>query len=163
MTKYFKSLQTVSAGFMAFSHGANDAQNAIGIITISLVSAGWITSFVVPVWVIIISASAMGLGTAVGGWRVVKTLGMRIFKLQPVHGFAAETSASLVILGATYFGIPISTTHAISGSIMGVGASKRLTAVRWGIARRIVLAWVITLPLCMILSAAISLFLHLFI
>lgn len=137
----------VSAGFMAFSHGMNDAQKVMGVITLALVSGGFLTSVEVPFWVILICALAMGFGTAAGGWRVIKTLGHQMLKLQPVHGFAAETAATAIILGASSLGLPVSTTHVITTSIMGVGATKRLTAVRWGVARKIVLAWIFTLPM----------------
>jgi PiT family inorganic phosphate transporter len=133
---------------MAFSHGSNDAQKVMGIITLSLVSGGYLGSMEVPLWVILMCALAMGLGTAMGGWRVIKTLGVQMLKLEPVHGFAAETSATAVILGASYLGVPVSTTHVISSCIMGVGATRRLSAVRWGIAGKIVMAWVFTLPAC---------------
>jgi PiT family inorganic phosphate transporter len=118
----------------------------MGIITLALVSAGTIKSVEVPIWVILSCAVAMGLGTAAGGWRIVKTLGMRIIKMEPVHGFAAETSAALILLGTAHFGMPVSTTHTITSSIMGVGAVKRLSAVRWGVTMRIVYAWLFTLP-----------------
>lgn len=149
INRYFGRLQLVSAGFMAFSHGSNDAQKGMGVITLALVSGGYIKSLDVPFWVILICALAMGVGTALGGWRVIKTLGHQMLKLQPVHGFAAETSATAVILGASSMGLPVSTTHVITTSIMGVGATKRLTAVRWGIAGKIILAWVLTLPMCL--------------
>ena len=142
----FRRLQLVSAGLMAFSHGANDAQKAMGIITLALVSAGQLDQMVVPRWVILSCALAMGLGTAAGGWRIIRTLGMRIMKLEPVHGFAAETSAALILLGTAHFGMPVSTTHTITSSIMGVGAVTRLSAVRWGVTLRIVYAWIFTLP-----------------
>jgi len=142
----FRRLQLISSGFMAFSHGANDAQKAMGIITLALVSAGAITTVEVPAWVILACAVAMGLGTLAGGWRIIRTLGMRIVKLEPVHGFAAETSAALILLGTAHFGMPVSTTHTITSSIMGVGAVKRLSAVRWGVTMRIVYAWLFTLP-----------------
>jgi len=142
----FRRLQLVSAGLMAFSHGANDAQKAMGIITLALVSAGQLDQMVVPRWVILSCAVAMGLGTAAGGWRIIRTLGMRIMKLEPVHGFAAETSAALILLGTAHFGMPVSTTHTITSSIMGVGAVTRLSAVRWGVTLRIVYAWIFTLP-----------------
>ena len=147
INKHFGRLQIVSAGFMAFSHGMNDAQKVMGVITLALVSGGFLTSVEVPSWVILICALAMGFGTAAGGWRVIKTLGHQMLKLQPVHGFAAETAATAVILGASSLGLPVSTTHVITTSIMGVGATKRLTAVRWGVARKIVIAWVFTLPM----------------
>ena len=146
INKYFGKLQILSAGFMAFSHGSNDAQKVMGIITLSLVSGGFLKSVEVPFWVILICALAMGLGTALGGWKVIKTLGVRMLKLEPVHGFAAETSAAAIILSCSHLGLPVSTTHVISTSIMGVGATKRLTAVRWGIGKKIVNAWILTLP-----------------
>ena len=152
VNKYFGRLQLLSSGFMAFSHGSNDAQKVMGIITLSLVSGGYLNSVDVPFWVILICALAMGLGTAFGGWKVIKTMGVHMLKLEPVHGFAAETSATAIILGASHFGLPVSTTHVIATSIMGVGATKRLSAVRWGIAGKIVLAWVFTLPACSLLA-----------
>jgi len=142
----FRRLQLISSGFMAFSHGANDAQKAMGIITLALVSAGAISDVEVPIWVILACAVAMGLGTLAGGWRIIRTLGMRIVKLEPVHGFAAETSAALILLGTAHFGMPVSTTHTITTSIMGVGSARRLSAVRWGVTMRIVYAWLFTLP-----------------
>jgi PiT family inorganic phosphate transporter len=146
VNRNFGKLQLISSGFMAFSHGSNDAQKVMGIITLSLVSGGFLKTLEVPFWVIIMCALAMGLGIAMGGWRVIKTLGVSMLKLEPVHGFAAETSATAVILGASLFGLPVSTTHVISTSIMGVGATKRLSAVKWGIAGKILMAWVFTLP-----------------
>jgi PiT family inorganic phosphate transporter len=148
LNRIFGRLQLVSAGMMALGHGSNDAQKAMGIITLALVSAGYLETTTVPFWVILSCGLAMGTGTAMGGWRVIKTLGSKMLKLEPVHGFAAETSAFSLILGASHLGLPVSTTHVISSSIMGVGATKRLTAVRWGIAGRIVMAWVFTLPAC---------------
>jgi PiT family inorganic phosphate transporter len=148
LNKVFGKLQLASAGVMAFSHGSNDAQKAMGIITLSLVSAGYLDTVEVPFWVILACGLAMALGTAMGGWRVIKTLGSKMLKLEPVHGFAAETAAASLIFGASHFGLPVSTTHVISSTIMGVGATKRLTAVRWGIAGKIVMAWVVTLPAC---------------
>jgi len=124
----------------------------MGVITLALVSGGYINSVEVPSWVILLCALAMGLGTAGGGWRVIKTLGHHMLKMQPVHGFAAETSATAVILGASAFGLPVSTTHVITTSIMGVGATKRISAVRWGVAKKIVLAWIFTLPATFILA-----------
>jgi PiT family inorganic phosphate transporter len=142
----FRRLQVVSAGFMAFSHGSNDAQKTMGIITLALFTAGVIPTFEVPVWVIIVSASAISLGTAAGGWRIIKTMGTKVVRLDPIHGFAAETTAASVILTASHFGIPVSTTHVISSAIMGVGASNRFNAVRWVVARDIGVAWALTLP-----------------
>ena len=154
-TRLFSRLQMVSAGFMAFSHGANDAQKAMGIITLALLSAGKIQTAEVPTWVIVACALAMGLGTAVGGWKIVRTLGMRILTLEPVHGFAAETSAATVLLVTAHIGLPVSTTHTITSSVMGVGVVKRLSAVRWGVTARILYAWVFTLPGAALMAAAI--------
>lgn len=152
VNKNFGRLQLLSSGFMAFSHGSNDAQKVMGIITLALVSGGYLNSVDVPFWVILICALAMGLGTALGGWKVIKTVGVHMLKLEPVHGFAAETSATAIILGASHFGLPVSTTHVIATAIMGVGATKRLSVVRWGIAGKIVLAWIFTLPACALLA-----------
>jgi PiT family inorganic phosphate transporter len=156
-TKLFKRLQLLSACFMAFSHGANDAQKAMGIITLALLSAGQIPTAEVPSWVIGACAVAMGLGTAVGGWQIVRTLGMGIVKLEPVHGFAAETGAAAVLMVTAHIGLPVSTTHTITSSVMGVGAIKRLSAVRWGVTRRILYAWIFTLPGAAILASVIYL------
>lgn len=156
-TRLFKRLQLVSACFMAFSHGANDAQKAMGIITLALLTAGQIPTAEVPTWVIGACAVAMGLGTAAGGWRIVRTLGMNIVKLEPVHGFAAETGAATVLMFTAHIGLPVSTTHTITSSVMGVGAIKRLSAVRWGVTRRILYAWLFTLPGAAILSTMIYL------
>jgi inorganic phosphate transporter, PiT family len=142
----FRRLQVVSAGYMAFAHGSNDAQKTMGIMTLALFSAGVIDEFVVPLPVILIAATAISLGTAAGGWRIIKTMGQRVVKLDPVHGFAAETTAATIILSASHVGVPVSTTHVISTAIMGVGSSHRLSAVRWGIAGDIVTAWVLTIP-----------------
>ncbi|HZO91016.1 MAG TPA: inorganic phosphate transporter [Chthonomonadaceae bacterium] len=147
----FRHLQLFSAAAMAFSHGSNDAQKSMGIITMALVSHGLLhpadpKSPVIPLWVVLACALAMALGTSAGGWRIIKTMGHRIIRLEPVHGFAAETAASIVIFGAGHLGMPVSTTHVISGSIFGVGASRRLSAVRWGVAQSMVAAWILTLP-----------------
>jgi PiT family inorganic phosphate transporter len=142
----FRRLQVLSAGYMAFSHGSNDAQKTMGIMTLALVVAGVIESFEVPLWVILTAATAISLGTAAGGWRIIKTMGTKVVKLDPVHGFAAETTAASVIFGASHLGMPVSTTHVISSAIMGVGSSDRLKTVRWGVARQIVTAWVLTIP-----------------
>jgi PiT family inorganic phosphate transporter len=155
LNRVFGRLQLVSAGVMAFSHGSNDAQKAMGIITLTLVSAGYLNTVEVPFWVILACGLAMATGTAMGGWRVIKTLGSKMLKLEPVHGFAAETAAASLIFGASHFGLPVSTTHVISSTIMGVGATKRLTAVRWGIAGKIVMAWVFTLPACGVFAWAV--------
>jgi PiT family inorganic phosphate transporter len=142
----FRRLQLVSAAFMAFSHGSNDAQKTMGIVTLALVAGGIIPEPIVPLWVILLAATAMSLGTAAGGWRIMKTMGQKVVKLDPVHGFAAETTAATIILGASHFGMPVSTTHVISSAIIGVGASDRFSAVRWGVAGNIVTAWVLTIP-----------------
>lgn len=163
----FGKAQLVSAGFMGYSHGSNDAQKTMGIITLALVTATqanvladapeWMRflvtpSFEVPRWVMITCALTMAAGTAAGGWRIIKTMGHKMVKLQPVHGFAAETTAAIIIHGASDIGIPLSTTHVISTSIMGVGASKRLSAVKWGVVERIIWAWILTLPVTALLG-----------
>ena len=142
----FRRAQVASAAYMAFSHGSNDAQKTMGIMTLALVTAGVQTSYEPPVWVILTAASAISLGTAAGGWRIIKTMGQKVVKLDPVHGFAAETTAATVITVASHFGMPVSTTHVISSAILGVGSSDRLKTVRWGVARSIATAWVLTLP-----------------
>ena len=146
LQRRFRLAQLVSASFMAFSHGSNDAQKTMGVITLALFAAGEIPTADVPLWVKLSSAVVIGLGTYSGGRRIIRTLGMRLVKLTPVHGFAAETAASAVLLGTAHFGFPVSTTHVISTSIMGVGATQRLSAVRWGLTRDILVAWVLTLP-----------------
>ena len=146
--RVFGRLQILSAGFMAFSHGSNDGQKFIGVFTLSLLLGGILPSFQVPLWVILLCALTMGLGTAVGGWRIVKTMGLRLTKLEPVHGFAAETAAALTIELATRLGIPLSTTHTINTAIVGVGATRRFSAVRWGVTFEIVTAWILTFPVC---------------
>ena len=146
VNRYFRRLQLVSSALMAFSHGSNDATKTMGIMTMALVSYGSLKTFEIPLWVIVLSAVGMALGTAGGGWRIIRTLGSKIITLQPVHGFAAETAAAIVIQVATHFGSPLSTTHVIASSIMGVGASKRFSAVRWGVAGNMVVAWVLTIP-----------------
>ena len=148
----FKRLQIVSAAYMAFSHGNNDAQKTMGIITMALVSYYHLPDFNVPFWVIILCATAMALGTAAGGWRIIKTLGVKLVHLKPIHGFAAESAAATVIEVASRFGLPLSTTHIISSTIMGVGASKRLSAVRWTVGGNIILAWILTIPACIVLA-----------
>jgi PiT family inorganic phosphate transporter len=157
----FRVLQLGSAGFMAFAHGSNDAQKSMGIITMALAAyaakMGSATGgeLHVPTWVIVSCATAMALGTASGGWRIMKTMGHKIIRLRPINGFAAETAAAAVILTATHLHAPVSTTHVISASIMGVGASKRVSAVRWGVARNILIAWVLTIPISAVVSAAV--------
>jgi PiT family inorganic phosphate transporter len=150
----FRKLQIVSATYMALSHGSNDAQKTMGILTLALWSANEIPDKTVPVPVILLAATAMSLGTAAGGWRIMKTMGQRVVKLDPVHGFAAETSAASIILGASHFGMPVSTTHVISSAIMGAGSSDRFSAVRWGVASNIITAWVLTIPCAALIAAA---------
>ncbi len=149
----FKKLQILAAAMMSFAHGSNDAQKAMGIITLALVSAGYLDVFDVPFWVKIAAALAMGFGTAFGGWRIIKTMGAKIFKLEPINGFSADINSSLVIFSATLLHLPVSTTHVVSGSIMGVGAAKRINAVRWGVAQQMVMAWVLTIPSTALVSA----------
>lgn len=176
VTVIFGKLQLVSAGFMGYSHGSNDAQKTMGIITLALVTAtqsgtfkdapAWMSflvtpTFDVPRWVMLTCALTMAAGTAAGGWRIIRTMGHKMVRLQPVHGFAAETTAAIIIHGASDIGIPLSTTHVISTSIMGVGASKRLSAVKWGVVERIVWAWVLTLPVTALLGYSSEKFLQL--
>jgi len=167
--RYFKRLQIFSAAIYSFSHGTNDAQKTMGIITPLLFSIGFFSASVdpnnlpVPIWVILSAHAAIALGTLAGGWRIVKTMGHKITKLRPVHGFAAETAGAATIIGASLAGIPVSTTHVICSSIMGVGATKRLSAVRWGIARNIVWVWILTIPISAVIGYVAFFILHLFI
>jgi len=144
--RWFRRLQLVSAAGFSFSHGTNDAQKSMGIITAALVTSGTIPNYRVPDWVIICCALAMAGGTMAGGWRVVKTMGQRITKLHPFGGFSAETSAALTLIGTAAAGIPVSSTHVITGAISGVGTARRVTAVRWGVTRQIMWAWILTIP-----------------
>jgi PiT family inorganic phosphate transporter len=153
----FGRLQILSAGFMAFSHGSNDGQKFMGVFALALMLGGVQSDLRVHLWVILLCGSVMGLGTAIGGWRVMRTMGFGLTKLEPVQGFAAETAASLAIQTATSFGIPLSTTHTISTAIMGVGASRRLSAVRWGVGGNIVATWIVTFPACFALAAVFAL------
>jgi inorganic phosphate transporter, PiT family len=146
--RVFGQLQVASSALMAFSHGSNDAQKTMGVITLALIAYGAQTTFDVPIWVILVSATAMALGTASGGWRIMRTMGTRLADLRPIHGFAAETTAGILIETASRLGFPLSTTQVISASILGVGAARRLRAVRWNIAGSIVTAWVVTIPIC---------------
>lgn len=157
VNKVFGKLQIASAGFMAFNHGRNDAQKSMGIIALALVLADPNQGeFVVPFWVILACAVAMGLGTMSGGWRIIHTMGSKMIRLQPVQGFAAETTASGILAATAHFGIPVSTTHVISSAIMGVGATKRFSAVRWGVVGNIVWAWVLTLPLTFLFAGVLT-------
>ncbi len=158
---FFRRAQVLSAGFMAFAHGSNDAQKTMGIITLALFTAGVIPDVSVPVWVIVIAATALSLGTAIGGWRIMRTMGSRVADLEPVHGFAAETTSAAILFTTAHFGIPVSTTHVISSAIMGVGSSRGPRGVRWGIARNILIAWVVTIPAAAGIAAGAWILLHL--
>lgn len=163
VSRFFGKAQIVSAAYMAFSHGSNDAQKTMGIIALALATYhGWGgDEWHVPLWVVLSAAGAMGAGTAIGGWRIIRTMGLKVVDLRPIDGFAAETAAATVIEIASRLGIPVSTTHVISTAIMGVGATKRASAVRWGIGARIVSAWVVTVPVCIIMGWVIYEVLHL--
>lgn len=152
LNRGFRRLQILSAAVMAFAHGTADAQKSMGVITMALVSFGYLATFEVPTWVKIACAVAMALGTAAGGWRIIKTVGHDFVKLQPVHGFCVETASAGVILGASAFGLPTSTTHVITSAVLGVGLTKRMSAVNWGLALRIVWAWVLTIPASAIMA-----------
>jgi PiT family inorganic phosphate transporter len=160
---YFSKLQIFSAAFMSFEHGKNDAQKSMGIITLALFSAGLIPTNDVPTWVVVACALAMSLGTSIGGWKIIKTMGVNMIRLQPINGFAAETSAAIVISTASAIGAPVSTTHVISTAIMGVGASKRVSAVRWALAKNIVWAWILTIPTSALVGGLITWIFKLFI
>ncbi|HEY4641239.1 MAG TPA: inorganic phosphate transporter [Thermoanaerobaculia bacterium] len=151
--RVFRKAQLVSAAFYSLGHGTNDAQKTMGIIAGVLFTAGYIKTFTIPIWVILIAHTAIGLGTLSGGWRIIHTMGSKITKLQPVGGFAAETAGAITLFLASSFGIPVSTTHTITGAIVGVGATRRLSAVKWGVAGRIVWAWVLTIPIAAAVSA----------
>ena len=153
--RWFRRLQLVSAAFFSLNHGANDAQKTMGIIAGVLFAAGYIQTFDIPFWVVLAAHAAIGLGTLAGGWRIIHTMGSKITKLQPVGGFAAETSAAISVLIATQTGVPVSTTHAITGAIVGVGATRRLSAVRWGVAGQIVWAWILTIPAAFLIAAGV--------
>jgi PiT family inorganic phosphate transporter len=153
LDQLFRRLQLVSASLYSLGHGGNDAQKTMGIITGLLVTAGYHKGFEIPFWVIIICHAAIALGTMFGGWRIVKTMGTKITKLQPIGGFCAETSGAITLFLATHLGIPVSTTHTITGAIIGVGATRRISAVKWGVAGTILWAWILTIPLAAIVSA----------
>lgn len=150
----FRKMQRISAAMIAFSNGSNDAQKSMGIITLALLSGGYIAEFEVPTYVKVLCAAAMACGTAMGGWRIIKTVGGKIFKLEPPSGFAADLNSSLVVFSATLLHLPVSTTHVVSGSIMGVGTAKRVNAVRWGVAQQMVKAWGMTIPITAAIGAA---------
>ena len=149
----FRKLQILAAATMAFSHGSNDAQKSMGIITLALFSGGFLQEFEVPLFVKVLCATAMAIGTASGGWRIIKTVGGKIFKLDPASGFSADLNSSVVVFGATLLNLPVSTTHVVSGSIMGVGTAKRTNAVHWGVAQNMVKAWGLTIPICAAVGA----------
>jgi PiT family inorganic phosphate transporter len=159
--RWFRRLQLLSAAAFSLNHGANDAQKTMGIIAGVLFTAGYIDRFYIPFWVVIAAHAAISLGTLAGGWRIIHTMGSKITKLTPVGGFAAEGGAAISILIATQAGIPVSTTHAITGAIVGVGATRRLSAVRWGVARQIVWAWILTIPMAFTMGAVCYIFLAL--
>jgi PiT family inorganic phosphate transporter len=154
--RWFRRLQLVSSGVFSYSHGTNDAQKTMGIIAVILYGTIWADrAFSVPFWVVLLCHAAMGLGTAAGGWRIVRTMGHNLTKLQPIGGFCAETGGGVTILAIAKLGIPVSTTHTITGAIVGVGATKGARAVRWGVAGRIVWAWVLTIPAAAAVAAAV--------
>ncbi|HEX8919602.1 MAG TPA: inorganic phosphate transporter [Chloroflexota bacterium] len=160
----FRLAQILSAAFVSFSHGTNDAQKTMGIITLALISGHYLSAktFAVPFWVIIAAACAMGLGTYAGGWRIIKTMGTRLYKIEPPEGFDAQTVAATIIQGASHFGFPVSTTHVVSGSILGAGSSNHFSAVRWGVGLNILLAWIITLPMAAIFAGLVYFVLQFF-
>ena len=160
--RWFRRMQITSAAAFSLMHGANDAQKTMGIITGALVTGGYLATFEVPFWVVMAAHGAIGLGTLTGGWRIIKTMGSKITKLQPVGGFAAETGAAVAIFTATQLGVGISTTHTITGAIIGVGATRRLSAVRWGVARQIVWAWLLTIPASAAIGAITFYVIHYF-
>jgi PiT family inorganic phosphate transporter len=160
-SRLFGRLQVLSAAFMAFSHGSNDGQKFMGVFALALLLGGVHDTFYVPLWVMLLCGSVMALGTATGGWRIIRTMGSKISRLEPVHGFAAETAASVAILASSRFGIPLSTTHTIGTAIMGVGATRRLSAVNWNVSRQIVATWVVTFPACLLLGYLFALLVRL--
>ncbi|PQD94258.1 anion permease [Pradoshia eiseniae] len=160
--KRFRYLQIGTAALQAYSHGTNDAQKAMGIITLALIANGFVTSTDIPFWVQVSCATAMGLGTSVGGWRIIKTVGGNIMKIRPINGVAADVSSAAIIFGATFIHLPVSTTHVISSAIMGVGASHRVKGVKWTTAQRMIITWIITMPIAATLAGVIYLILNLF-
>lgn len=160
INNYFRRLQLISSSAVSFSHGSNDAQKTMGVITLLLIGTGFISgstssAFHVPLWVAIAAYTTIAMGTFIGGWRIIRTMGMRITHLEPIHGFAAQTASAAVIFGASLSGIPVSTTHVVSGSVMGAGSTKRFSAVRWGVARRIVWAWIVTIPMAALVAGLV--------
>ena len=157
LNRQFRRMQIASASLMAFSHGSNDAQKAMGIIALALLSGGYIDTMEIPTGVKLACATSMALGTSAGGWRIISTMGTKIFKLESINGFAADLNSSVVIFTATLLHLPVSTTHVVSGSIMGIGSAERVRAVHWGVARSMLVAWVVTIPLSAVLSGLIYL------
>jgi len=153
VNRYFRRLQLVSSALVSLSHGTNDAQKTMGVVTALLVSVNWIPTFHVPFIVAVLASTSIGLGTFFGGWRIVKTLGFRMTKIDPVHGFSIETASAVTILGASWAGIPVSTTHVVSGGVMGSGSTMGAATVKWGVARRIIWAWLITIPASAVIAA----------
>lgn len=160
--KGFRTMQIATAALQSYTHGTNDAQKAMGIITMALIAGGFQTSTDIPMWVRISAAVAMGIGTSVGGWKIIKTVGGKIMKIRPVNGAAADLSSAMVIFGATMLHLPVSTTHVISSAIMGVGSAQRVKGVKWGVAQRIVLTWIITLPISAVIAGLVYQVLNLF-
>ncbi len=159
VNRFFKKSQVVTGIFLALSHGTNDSQKTMGVITMALVTFGLQRSFYVPMWVVAVCAGTIAIGAAVGGWRLIKTLGGKIFRIRPVHGFDIQVSSAAVILGASLLGGPVSTTQVISSAVMGAGSAERLSKVRWGVGRQLLLAWVITIPATALLASALFLIL----
>ena len=155
LNRTFRGAQVLSAAYVSFSHGTNDAQKTMGVITLALVAGGFQHEFVVPIWVMVISGLAIALGTYSGGWRIIRTVGQRIFRLQPISGFAAQTSAATILLVASLKGLPVSTTHVVSSAVMGVGSTRKISAVRWGVAGNILIAWLLTIPCAAAMAALI--------
>jgi len=153
INRHFRRLQLVSSALVSLSHGTNDAQKTMGVVTALLFSVNWIPSFQVPFIVAVLAATSIALGTFFGGWRIVKTLGFKMTRLDPVHGFSIETASAITIIASSFFGIPVSTTHVVSGSVMGSGATMGAGTVRWGVARRIIWAWIITIPVTAVVGA----------
>ncbi len=153
INRYFRRLQLVSSGLVSLSHGTNDAQKTMGIVTALLVATGYESSFIVPLWVVLAAHFSIALGTFFGGWRIIKTLGFKVTSLDPVHGFTIETGAAATIIGSSLLGIPVSTTHVVSGGVMGSGATRGKAFVKWGVARRIVWAWIVTIPVSAVVAA----------
>jgi inorganic phosphate transporter, PiT family len=160
VNRTFRSLQVLTAAFLSYSHGANDAQKTMAAITLALVASGDLKHFQVPLWVVVLSAVTIAFGTYAGGWRIIRTLGWSILKLEPATGMAAQLMGASVIQGATFFGLPVSTTHVITGAVMGAGASRKLTAVRWGLGANIAAAWVVTIPAAALIAWVAFAILH---